>query len=80
MRDEIVRFMKNISPKNSERKAREMVANQFNGILTSNHRYVKIDNVEYCITKNPDNTACGGWNIKAMDWGIGNDWRFAKPY
>lgn len=80
MRDEIVSFIRTISLKNSERKVREMVANQFNGILTSNRRYVKIDGVEYRITKNPDNTACGGWDIKEMDWGIGNDWRFSRPY
>jgi len=80
MRDEIVRFLIGVSLKNSERKVRQLVANQFGGTLTSNGRYVKIGEDEYQITKNPDNIAYEGWDVKRMDWGIGNDWKFAKPY
>lgn len=80
MKDKIAQFLNGVSLKNSERKVRQMVADHFGGTLTSNHRYVKIGDAEYRITKNPDNVACGGWDIREMDWGIGNDWRFSRPY
>lgn len=79
MKHEIEQFLKDISLKNSERRVRGMVADHFGGITTSKCRYVKIGDTEYRITKNPDNVECG-WDVKEMDWGLGNDWRFAKPY
>lgn len=78
MEDEIKRFLRGISLKNSERKARQLVAEHFDGILTSNSRYVKIGDMEFRIEKDAD--APEGWVVQKMDWGIGNDWRFSKPY
>lgn len=80
MIDEIVKFLRTVSLKNSEKKARQLVAEHFGGRTTSNSRYVKIGEDEFKIEKNPDNTASGGWDVRKMNWGIGNDWRFAKPY
>lgn len=78
MHEQIERFLSGISLKNSERKARQMVAEHFGGILTSHYRYVRIDGIEYRITKNPE-AECG-WNIEEMNWDHGDDWRFFSPY
>lgn len=78
MQNEIVKFLKGVSLKNSERKARQMVAEHFGGATTSNHRYVKIGDEEFSITKNPDDL--NGWDVRKMDWKIGNDWKFFSPY
>lgn len=77
--ERIEQFLKGISLKHSERKVRQMVADHFGGTTTSNGRYVKIGADEFRITKNPDNPE-SGWDVRKMDWGIGNDWRFFSPY
>lgn len=79
MKAELEQYLKDVSLKHSEKKVRAMVAEKFGGTITSNCRYVKIGDIEYQITKNADNLTCG-WDIKEMDWGIGNEWRFANPY
>lgn len=79
MRNEIMIFLRDVSLKNSERRARSMVADHFGGSLTSQGRYVKINGIEYRITKNPENLKCG-WDVRIMTWDHGTDFRFCKPY
>ena len=77
VKEQIEHFLRNVSMKNSEQKVMQMVADRFDGVTTSNKRYVKIGANEYRIEKNPDK---GGWTVRLMDWKIGNDWRFFNEY
>ena len=79
MDKQIAQFLMTVKGKKSNKTVRKLVAEHFGGTLTSNGRYVKIGDDEWYITNNPDNVECG-FDIRKMDWGIGNDWRFAQPY
>lgn len=78
MREQIIQFLRGISLKKSNHLVRKMVADHFDGVTTSNNRYVKIGDVEYRIRKNPDNL--DGWDVEEMKWETGNNWKFASPY
>ena len=78
MREQIIRFLAETrTGKKSDKVIRELVAVRFNGQVVS--RYVKIDGIEYLIQRNPDCTDCG-FEVRAMNWNHGNDWRFYSPY
>lgn len=78
MREQIIQFLRDTrTGKKSDTSVRLLVAEHFGGNIKS--RYVEIDGVEYLIRRNPDNTACG-FDVRAMDWNHGNDWRFFSPY
>lgn len=78
MREQIIQFLANVrTGKKSDKAVRELVAEHFGG--TTVRQYVKIDGIEYLIQRNPDRTDCG-FDVRAMDWNHGNDWRFSSPY
>ena len=76
MQEQIKQWLENVSMKHSSKKVRQMVAEHFGGITTSNGRYVKIQDVEFRIEKDVDK----GWQVREMDWRHGNDWKYSHPY
>ena len=82
MREQIIRFlMETRTGKKSDRAVREMIAEKFGGILTSNRRYVKIGDEEYMIRRDADDPSLCGFEVRKMNWNPnGNDWRFFSPY
>lgn len=78
MTEQIRQFLRNTNTgKRSDGAVRLMVAEHFGGSVKK--QYVDIDGVEYMIRRNPDEIVCG-FDVRAMDWTHGNDWRFYSPY
>lgn len=77
MREQIIRFLSEQHfGKKSDKAVRVLVAEHFGGTIV--RQYVKIDGIEYLIQRNPDLNC--GFEVRAMDWNHGNDWRFFSPY
>lgn len=79
MRDKIVRFLMETRTGNKSDKAiRKLIADHFGGTIVG--RYVKIGNEEFYIRRDADDPSLCGLEVRLMDWGIGNDWRFSRQY
>lgn len=71
-------FLRTVSLGVSVKKALTLTAERFGGEVIHG-RYVKIDGVEYSISKDM-RTESIGWAVKEMTWEHGNNWTYAKPY